>query len=66
MSDIRVAVIDDWQNIAAASADWSALQAKAEIVFFQKNFPAGSEEEAAIELSGFDVILLMRERSSFC
>jgi len=65
MSDIRVAVIDDWQNIAAASADWSALQAKAEIVFFQKNFPAGSEEEAAIELSGFDVILLMRERSSF-
>ncbi|MEE8438240.1 MAG: D-2-hydroxyacid dehydrogenase family protein [Micropepsaceae bacterium] len=64
MSDIRVAVIDDWQNIAAKSADWSALQEKAEVVFFQKNFPAGTEEEASKELSGFDVILLMRERSS--
>ena len=66
MSDIRVAVIDDWQNIAAESADWSALQQKTEIVFFQKNFPAGAEEEAAKELSDFDAILLMRERSSFC
>ncbi len=65
MSDIRVAVIDDWQNIAARSADWLALQEKAEVVFFQKNFPAGTEEEASKELSGFDVILLMRERSSF-
>ena len=65
MSDIRVAVIDDWQNIAAESADWSALQQKAEIVFFQKSFPAGAEEKAAKELSDFDAILLMRERSSF-
>ena len=65
MSDTRVAVIDDWQNIAAQSADWSALQEKAEVVFFQKNFPAGAEDEASKELSSFDVILLMRERSSF-
>ncbi len=65
MSDIRVAVIDDWQNIAAQSADWSVLQEKAEVVFFQKNFPAGAEDEASKELSSFDVILLMRERSSF-
>ena len=65
MSDIRVAVIDDWQNIAAQSADWSVLQEKAQIVFFQKNFPAGAEDEASKELSSFDVILLMRERSSF-
>lgn len=65
MSDIRVAVIDDWQNIAAQSADWSVLQEKAQVVFFQKNFPAEAEDEASKELSSFDVILLMRERSSF-
>ena len=29
MSEIRVAVIDDWQNVAEVSADWSALRKKA-------------------------------------
>jgi len=65
MSEIRVAVIDDWQKVAEQSADWSALRGQAEIVFFRDNFPKGSEESAAAQLSGFDVILLMRERSSF-
>jgi phosphoglycerate dehydrogenase-like enzyme len=63
MSDIRVAVVDDWQNVAAQSADWSALREKAEIVFFQKNFPLGAEDEAARELLNFDIVLLMRERT---
>jgi phosphoglycerate dehydrogenase-like enzyme len=61
----RVAVIDDWQNVAAASADWSGLKARAEVVFFQRSFPEGSEAEAARALKDFDVILPMRERSTF-
>jgi phosphoglycerate dehydrogenase-like enzyme len=65
MAAQRIAVIDDWQNVAAKATDWSALEARAEITFFQRNFPAGREEEAAQQLGDFDVILPMRERSSF-
>lgn len=65
MSKIRVAVIDDWQDVAEGSADWSRLREKAEIVFSQDNFPVGAEEHAAARLSEFDAVLLMRERSWF-
>lgn len=64
MSGVRVAVIDDWQNVAASSADWSQLAARAEIVFFQRSFPAGAEADAAL-LADFDILLPMRERSRF-
>lgn len=64
MSDIRVAIIDDWLNTARESADWSALEERAEVVFFQRSFPAGSEDEAAEQLADFDILLPMRERSS--
>jgi hypothetical protein len=30
----KVAVLDDWQGVARGSADWSKLQARAEVVFF--------------------------------
>src|SRR5580693_6208835 len=65
MAAIRVAVIDDWQNAAAKLIDWSPLAARAEIVFFQRHFAAGEEDEAAKLLGDFDVILLLRERSRF-
>jgi phosphoglycerate dehydrogenase-like enzyme len=61
----RIAVIDDWLNVAEKAIDWSRLKARAEVVFFQKNFPAGSEDQAAKLLGSFDAILPMRERSSF-
>jgi phosphoglycerate dehydrogenase-like enzyme len=60
-----VAVIDDWQNAARRLIDWSPLQAKAEIVFFQRHFGPGEEEVAAKLLADFDVILILRERSRF-
>jgi phosphoglycerate dehydrogenase-like enzyme len=59
----RIAVLDDWQGIARESADWSALSARAEMVFFEK--PAGSIAEAAETLKDFDIILAMRERQPF-
>jgi len=59
----RVAVLDDWQDIARQSADWSALMAQAEVVFF--NQPLGTLQQAAQTLQDFDIILAMRERQIF-
>jgi D-3-phosphoglycerate dehydrogenase len=59
----RVAVLDDWQRVARACADWSALEARAEVRFFHD--PLGDEDDAAAALAGFDAIVCMRERTLF-
>jgi phosphoglycerate dehydrogenase-like enzyme len=60
---IRVAVLDDWQGVAASLADWSGLSARADIVFFREKLQG---EEALVKaLAGFDVVLAMRERTAF-
>jgi phosphoglycerate dehydrogenase-like enzyme len=60
---IKVAVLDDWQNIARESADWSVLDGRAEVAFFPR--PFGSAQETVSAVSGFDAILAMRERTAF-
>jgi phosphoglycerate dehydrogenase-like enzyme len=65
MAGTRVAVIDDWQDAARGLIDWSPLAARAEIVFFQRHFGVGEEDDAVRLLSDFDVILILRERSRF-
>jgi phosphoglycerate dehydrogenase-like enzyme len=60
---MRIAVLDDWQRVARECADWSALQARAEVVFFDDAFD--SEAHAAAGLAGFDAILCTRERTPF-
>jgi phosphoglycerate dehydrogenase-like enzyme len=57
----RIAVLDDWQNIARASADWSALAARADLTFFSEAF--ANEQEAAATLRDFEIVLSMRERT---
>jgi phosphoglycerate dehydrogenase-like enzyme len=58
----RVAVLDDWQGRAEALADWSALKARAEVVFFRQAIP---DADALVRaLAGFDIVLAMRERSA--
>ncbi|PTM43443.1 D-2-hydroxyacid dehydrogenase family protein [Bosea sp. 124] len=59
----KVAVLDDWQRIADASGDWSALKARAEVVFFHEAF--ASEDEAAQKLADFDIVMALRERTAF-
>jgi phosphoglycerate dehydrogenase-like enzyme len=59
----RIAVLDDWQRVARASADWSPLEARADLHFFTE--PFASEDDAATALAGFDVVLAMRERTPF-
>ena len=60
---MRVAVLDDWQEVARGSADWSALEAVAEIIVFPGAFV--DEDETAARLADFDILLLMRERTPF-
>ena len=59
----KVAVLDDWQNIARQSADWAPLQKRAEVVFFDK--PFRDADEAAESLAAFEVLIPMRERTKF-
>jgi phosphoglycerate dehydrogenase-like enzyme len=60
---VKIAILDDWQDVARSSADWSRLAARAELVFFADAF--GSEDEAAVALADFDILLTMRERTDF-
>ena len=63
MGDRRVAVLDDWQRVARACADWAPLERQADVQFFTE--PFASEDEAATALAGFDIILALRERTPF-
>ena len=58
---VKVAVLDDWQGVARASADWSKLQTRAEVVVFAEAF--ADEDDAAHKLADFEIVLSMRERS---
>ncbi len=58
----RIAVIDDYQNVAHRLADWRVLQ-DADVHFFHDHLVA--EDDLADRLAGFQVIVLMRERTPF-
>ena len=60
---MRVGVLDDWQDVARNSADWSALEARADVTIFARAF--ADEDDAAAQLAQFDILLLMRERTPF-
>ena len=60
---VKIAVLDDWQGVARGSADWTPLQARAEVTFFADAF--ATEDAAAAALAEFDILLAMRERTHF-
>ncbi len=60
---VKIAVLDDWQDVARASADWSRLESRAELTFFGDAF--ADEDAAAAALADFDILLTMRERTAF-
>lgn len=59
----RIAVLDDWQNVARDSADWAPVFARAEVQFFHD--PFDGEDAAARALAPFDIVLAIRERTPF-
>ena len=58
---MKIAILDDYQNIATSLADWGSLGA--EVVVFTK--PFADADEAVRSLAGFDVLVAMRERTRF-
>lgn len=59
----RIAVLDDYQRVAAASADWSGVGPDAEVVFFHD--PLDDDDARVARLRDFDAIVAMRERTPF-
>jgi phosphoglycerate dehydrogenase-like enzyme len=59
---VRIAILDDYQRVALASADWARLGA-AEVRPFHGHI--ADTADLAAELRGFDVVVAMRERTPF-
>ena len=59
---MRVAVLDDYQGRAKEFADWGSLGPEVEVSFFREPIDPDS---LGATLSGFEVLVLMRERTAF-
>jgi phosphoglycerate dehydrogenase-like enzyme len=60
---MRVAILDDYQQVALASTDWSAVRELAEITVFTEYI---ARTEALVRvLEPFHVVVAMRERTAF-
>jgi D-3-phosphoglycerate dehydrogenase len=59
----RVAILDDYQNVALSYADWSPVAKDVEVKVFTT--PFASEAEAIKALQGFAIVAGMRERTPF-
>ena len=55
----RIAIVDDYQNVALSLADWKSIPG-AEFTVFDK--PFASEDEIVEKLNGFEIVSTMRER----
>ncbi len=60
---VQIAVIDDWQNVASGVVDWSLLAPVGDVHFLH-DYPADTATMVE-RLKGFEVICVMRERSTF-
>ena len=57
----RIAVLDDYQNVALSLADWSVLDARATVTVFNDHL---ADSDAVVErLQPFDIVCVMRERT---
>ena len=57
----RIAVLDDYQNVALSLADWSMLDLQATVTVFNDHL---ADPDAVIErLQPFDIVCVMRERT---
>ncbi len=58
---LKVAILDDYQNVAQEFIDLKKLNSKYEIKIF--NEPFSKEEDAIDQLKNFEALLIMRERT---
>jgi phosphoglycerate dehydrogenase-like enzyme len=60
---MRIAILDDYQDAALASADWDSLPGRPDITVFREHIARPDALVAAV--APFDVIVAMRERTPF-
>jgi phosphoglycerate dehydrogenase-like enzyme len=57
----RIAVMDDYQDVAVSLADWSVLESRTTVTVFSDHL---AETDAVVErLQPFDIVCVMRERT---
>src|ERR1700730_5777821 len=57
----RIAILDDYQDVALSLADWSVLDARATVTVFNDHL---ADPDAVVErLQPFDIVCVMRERT---
>jgi phosphoglycerate dehydrogenase-like enzyme len=62
-ADMRLAILDDYQNTALEVADWDGLRSSVEIQTFHDTI--ASEDAVAKRLRDFEIVVAMRERTAF-
>jgi phosphoglycerate dehydrogenase-like enzyme len=60
---MRVAILDDYQDVALQFADWSAVQARGEVTAYRDHL--GDEDALVERLQDAEAVVLMRERTPF-
>jgi phosphoglycerate dehydrogenase-like enzyme len=60
---MRVAILDDYQQVSLASTDWSAVRSLAQIDVFAQHIARTEALVSALE--PYDVVVAMRERTPF-
>ncbi len=60
---MKIAVLDDYQQVALKMADWSSMPQGTDILAFRQHYVGIAELKQ--QLKGFDVIVAMRERTPF-
>src|SRR5271163_3553838 len=58
---MKIAILDDYQNVALTMADWTGVASKAEITVFTDH--VGEPDDVVARLQPFDVVCVMRERT---
>jgi len=60
---MKIAVLDDYQDVARSMADWSAVERDAEVTVFNRHL--GTIDRVVEAIADFEVVSLMRERTPF-
>jgi len=58
---LKVAILDDYQNVSQQFVDLEKLSGKYEFKIFSEPFE--NEDDAIEQLAGFEALLIMRERT---
>jgi len=59
----RAAILDDYQNVGLALADWKSLGAEVQVEAIHEHI--ADEDKLADRLKDFEILIIMRERTAF-